>query len=564
MLHTARLVLTLCIVTVAMLLSLIAAATPPAVRLPEASTASSSAAFDALASPPLHTQLLSTLSTLSPVPIPFLSGVESLLSGDFSAWLLLSPHWWYDWLVFTWSQDPGHLALEALCLAVILYLWLRKPYDPRDQEKLSREEEEELLRSWKAEPLAAPLPATTALRHTPVIQAYSHQHLTIGGRSFLSFASFNFLGLSSLPGIKAACRQTIEKYGVGSCGPRGFYGSFDVHLEVERRLAEFLHGAACILYSDGIATLASVIPAFSKRGDLIVCDEAVNFGIQQGIRLSRSNVLYFKHNDMQDLERILSQVQEKELRHPSKLNRRFIVTEGIALHSGDISPLPHIVRLKQRYKYRLILDDTLAIGVLGATGRGSLEHWAVGIEQCDLYCASMDGALATVGGFCIGAQQIVDHQRLSGAGYCFSASSPPYTGTAAILAVDYIDQHAELCRTLREKAGSLRRLLGSVPQLQVVGKASDADSPVVHLVLRDGSGVREEDETALLRIANKLYTDDSIVVVVPEYIPAERANPPVSIMVSVTAEHEDKDLERLLKALKKAAQDVLGKRPQLH
>ena len=429
----------------------------------------------------LHSPFLSQLSAISPLPLPFLDRLDPLLSGAFPLSNFLSPHWWYEQLASTWAQDPGHLLLELLCLCVIGYLYLRKPYDPRDQERLSPQEEEELLRTWRPEPLHSSPHPNTALRTTPIVTAYSHQHLTIAGRSYLSFASSNFLGIAGLPSIRAACRATIEKYGVGSCGPRGFYGSFDIHLEVEARLADFFHGQACILYSDGIATLASVIPAFSKRGDLIVCDDAVHFGIQQGIRLSRSNVLYYKHNDMEDLERILRQVQEKELRQPQgKLNRRFIITEGISEHCGDVAPLPHIIRLKQRYRYRLILDDSFAIGVLGNTGRGSLEHWSVDSEQCDLYCASLDHSTATVGGFCIGSNQVVDHQRLSGAGYCFSASSPPYTATAAILALEHIQQHPELCKAVRDRAGSTRKLLSTLPLLQVTGKPErDGVSPVI-------------------------------------------------------------------------------------
>ena len=388
----------------------------------------------------LHSPLLSQLSALSPVPLPFLDRLDPVLSGAFPLSNLLSIHWWFDQLVFTWAQDPGHLALEVLCFCVIVYLYHRKPYDPRDQERLSPQEEDDLIRTWKPEPLATAPPALAALRQVPVVQAYNHQQLVIGGKAYLSFASSNFLGVASLQSVKAACRATIEKYGVGSCGPRGFYGSFDIHLEVEARLAEFFHAPACILYSDGIATLASVIPAFSKRGDLIVCDEAVHFGIQQGIRLSRSNVLYYKHNDMEDLERILNQVQEKDLRQPGKLNRRFIITEGISEHCGDLAPLPHIVRLKQRYKYRLILDDSFALGVLGATGRGSLEHWSLDVEQCDLLCASLDHATATVGGFCIGSHQVVDHQRLSGAGYCFPELDTRVLTDAGFLFLSEIEQ----------------------------------------------------------------------------------------------------------------------------
>ena len=364
--------------------------------------------------------VLSHISSLSPFTIPFLDRLDDLLSGALPLSTFVTPAFWYNWLVYTWEQDPGHLLLEILCLGIILYLWHRRPYDPRDDERLSPQDEEELIRSWKPEPLAAPPPPNLSLRLTPVVSSYNHQHVNIAGRQYVNWVSTNWLGVSSLPQVKTACRETIEKYGVGSCGPRGFYGSFDLHLEVERRLAEFFGGEACILYSDAIATMSSVIPAFSKRGDLIVCDEGCHFGIQQGIRLSRSNVLYYKHNDMDDLERILHQVQEKDMRGQSggKLNRRFIVTEGISQHHGTITPLPQIIRLKQRYKYRLILDDTMAVGVLGATGRGSLEQFAVDTEQCDMYCASMEASFASVGGFCIGSKQVVNHQRLSGAGYC--------------------------------------------------------------------------------------------------------------------------------------------------
>ena len=365
--------------------------------------------------------VLSHISSLSPFTIPFLDRLDDILSGAIPLSTFVQPQFWYNWFIYTWEQDPGHLLLEVLCVGIILYLWHRRPYDPKDDERLSPQEEEELIRAWKPEPLAAPPPPNLALRATPIVSSYSHQHVTIAGKQYVNWVSTNWLGVSSLQRVKDACRETIEKYGVGSCGPRGFYGSFDLHLEVEKRLAEFFGGEACILYSDAIATMSSVIPAFSKRGDLIVCDEGCHFGIQQGIRLSRSNVLYYKHNDMDDLERILHQVQEKDMRghSGSKLNRRFIITEGISSHHGTITPLPHIVRLKQRYKYRLILDDTMAVGVLGATGRGSLEQWAVDVEQCDMYCASMEAAFASVGGFCIGSKQVVDHQRLSGAGYCF-------------------------------------------------------------------------------------------------------------------------------------------------
>ena len=201
----------------------------------------------------------------------------------------------------------------------------------------------------------------------------------------------------------------------------------------------------------------------------------------------------------------------------------------------------------------------MAVGVLGKTGRGSIEHFAVDVEQCDMYCASMEAAFGSVGGFCIGSNQIVNHQRLSGAGYCFSASSPPYTVTAALQAMEYIDEKPELCAALREKASTMRALLSDMPGLQVTGKAEeDSHSPLVHLVLKESSGSRDDDEALLLKLANKLYADDAVLVCVPEYIAGERQMPPASLQVCVTVEHEKAEMDKLAKAMRKAAVEVLG------
>ncbi len=114
---------------------------------------------------------------------------------------------------------------------------------------------------------------------------------------------------------QAACAATIDKYGVGACGPRGFYGTIDVHLDLEARLSQFLSTQGTILYSYDLATIPSVIPAFANRNDLIICDEAVNYSIQKGCNLSRAKVLYFKHNDMGDLERVLKGVVDEDKKH---------------------------------------------------------------------------------------------------------------------------------------------------------------------------------------------------------------------------------------------------------
>ncbi len=179
--------------------------------------------------------------------------------------------------------------------------------------------------------------------------------------------------------FKESAISAIEKYGVGSCGPRGFYGTIDVHLDLEQKLAKFFNVEEGIIYSYGFSTIASAIPAYSKRGDIIFADEGVHFAIQKGIVASRSDVRYFKHNDIDDLERLLKEQEEADIKNPkkAKITRRFLVIEGLYLNHGDLCPLPRMVDLKYKYKYRIFLDETVSFATIGKTGRGVTEYYNI-------------------------------------------------------------------------------------------------------------------------------------------------------------------------------------------
>lgn len=125
----------------------------------------------------------------------------------------------------------------------------------------------------------------------------------------------NFLGIAGNTEVRDACHKTINKYGVGSCGPRGFYGTIDVHLELEERIAKFMGTQEAILYSYDLATLSSVIPAFANKKDLIIADEGCSYAIQNGCHLSRAKTVYFKHNDVEDLKKILEKVKEDDRKY---------------------------------------------------------------------------------------------------------------------------------------------------------------------------------------------------------------------------------------------------------
>lgn len=162
------------------------------------------------------------------------------------------------------------------------------------------------------------------------------------GRTATNLASLNLYNLVSNDALKERAVATLRTYGVGPCGPPGFYGTQDVHMKTEADIASHLGTAACIVYAQAFSTISSVIPAFSKRGDIIVADKALNYAARKGIQISRSTVRWYEHNDLEDLERVLQRVVREQAGKP--LTRRFIVTEGLFENVGDVLDLPKTVR----------------------------------------------------------------------------------------------------------------------------------------------------------------------------------------------------------------------------
>lgn len=162
------------------------------------------------------------------------------------------------------------------------------------------------------------------------------------GRTVTNLATYNFYNFVGNETLKEKAVHTLRTYGVGPCGPPGFYGTQDVHQKLEADVAGHLGVPACIVYAQAFSTISSVIPSFSKRGDIIVADKAVNFAIRKGIQISRSTVRWYEHNDMADLERVLAKVTKDQAGKP--LTRRFIITEGLFENIGDVTNLPKLVR----------------------------------------------------------------------------------------------------------------------------------------------------------------------------------------------------------------------------
>ncbi|XP_022131728.1 long chain base biosynthesis protein 1 isoform X2 [Momordica charantia] len=386
----------------------------------------------------------------------------------------------------------------------------------------------------------------------PVLESASGPHTIIKGKEVVNFASANYLGLIGHEKLLESCTHALEKYGVGSCGPRGFYGTIDVHLDCEARIAKFLGTPDSILYSYGLSTMFSAIPAFCKRGDVVVADEGVHWGIQNGLHLSRSTIVYFRHNDMKSLRDTLEKITAGNER--AKKLRRYIVVEAVYQNSGQIAPLDEIIKLKEEYRFRVLLDESNSFGVLGCTGRGLTEHCGVSVDKIDIVTAAMGHALATEGGFCTGSARVIDHQRLSSSGYVFSASLPPYLASAAITAIDLLEEHPILLTKLKKNIVTLWQGLSDIPGLKL---ASNQESPIVFLILEKSTGSVQNDLQLLENIAERALREYSVLIPTSKRSTLDKCRLPVGIRLMVSAGHSESDLLKATESLRSVAVAVL-------
>lgn len=478
--------------------------------------------------------------------------------------------WWIQLL----EDDPLHVVIETILIVFVVYIVLIKRWkdDWRENSSsngevaLSEKEKEDLVREWKPAPLAPELTKEEEeeeQQNKIIISKVDGSKVTIEGRegTVLNFASHDFLGLgSSQPTLKDVSKEALKKYGCGSCGPRGFYGTTDVHLHLEETFSSFCKTESAILYSDGASTVTSAIAAFAKRGDLLVVDEGVYDPIQTGVMLSRANVLFYKHNDMDDLRRVLLHVKETDAkigRKPSE-QRRFIVAEALYKHHGHITPLDKVVELKNEFSYRLILDESFSFGSLGPTGRGVVELYGKDImKDVEIVTISLENSIASIGGICVGTLEVVDHQRLSGAGYCFSASSPPFLASAAIQSLTLLKEEPHLIKTLHHNIHMLREAItNSLPQLMIT---SDKLSPLIFLRLVNTSSMTEDEESSILkRIVDQCLQYGVMIVLAANYNETHfKLIPPPCIQITITAAHSEYDIQMLVDSMKKTLTDVL-------
>ncbi len=271
--------------------------------------------------------------------------------------------------------------------------------------------------------------------------------VTIDGQPRLNFCANNYLGLANHPRLRAAAKNAIDAYGIGPGAVRTIAGTMSLHIELEKRLAEFKRAEACISLQSGFTANLATIPALVGKGDVIFSDELNHASIIDGCRLSRAQVVRYKHNDTVDLERVIADTKT--------YNRRLIVTDGVFSMDGDIAPLDKICEVAEAHNIMLMVDDAHGEGVLGEGGRGIVDHFGLH-GRVDIEVGTLSKAFGVVGGLVAGKQAIIDWLRQRGRPFLFSSAMTVPDTAACIEAVNMLDASSELVEKLWANAAIFR------------------------------------------------------------------------------------------------------------
>ncbi|MDD4715694.1 MAG: pyridoxal phosphate-dependent aminotransferase family protein [Oscillospiraceae bacterium] len=259
------------------------------------------------------------------------------------------------------------------------------------------------------------------------------------GKRRIMLGSNNYLGLTTNPEVIEAGRKALEQYGSGCSGSRFLNGTLRMHLELEAELADFLGKEAVVTFSTGFQTNLGIISAVVGRGDYVICDRENHASIYDGCRLSFGKMLRYKHNDMEELERVLQRIPDTA--------GRLIVTDGVFSMGGDIARLPDIVTLAKKYGARVMVDDAHALGVIGEGGRGTASYFGLE-DDVDIYMGTFSKSLASLGGYMATRADVAEYVRHSSRPFIFSASIPPASCAAALAALRYLRRNPEIVTRL--------------------------------------------------------------------------------------------------------------------
>ncbi|NQT81348.1 MAG: aminotransferase class I/II-fold pyridoxal phosphate-dependent enzyme [Candidatus Aminicenantes bacterium] len=363
------------------------------------------------------------------------------------------------------------------------------------------------------------------------IQEVENNKVTVNGKEMIMIGSNNYLGLLDHPKVMKAAQEAVDKYGVATCGSRFLNGTLDIHVELEKRLAKFIKKETALTFSTGFQTNQGIISTLIAKGDAVITDKMVHASIVDASRLSYGDVLKYKHNDMADLERQISSLDEDV--------GKLIVVDGVFSMEGDLADLPGVIEVAKKYNAKVMVDDAHGIGVMGKNGRGTLEHFGVE-DDVDLIMGTFSKSFASLGGFVAGEKKVISYIKHFARSLIFSASITPASVATVLATLEIIETEPER----REKLWGITKKMKS--GFQAMGyNTGPTETPIIPIIV--GS-----DELAFMLW--KLIKEDGIFTnpVVYPAVPKGQS----LIRTSYSATHTNEELDTVLQSFEKCGKQL--------
>ncbi len=353
----------------------------------------------------------------------------------------------------------------------------------------------------------------------------------IDGHKIIMFGSNAYTGLPSDPRIIAASHAALDKYGTGCAGSRFLNGTLDLHIKLEKEIAKYIGKEDVLGYSTGFSVNEGVLSVVVGRGDYIICDDRDHASIVDGRRLSFATQLHYKHNDMEDLERVLAKLPHEAI--------KLIVVDGVFSMEGDLAKLPQIVELKHKYNCSVMVDEAHGIGVFGREGRGVCDHFGL-TDEVDLIMGTFSKSLASIGGFIASDFDTINWLRHTSRTYIFSASNSPAATAAALEALHILQKEPERIEHLWDVTNyALKRFREEGFEI------GDTESPIIPLYVHD------VDKTFLV---TKLAYDAGVFI--NPVIPPACAPQDTLVRFALMATHTKDQVDQAIEILKKIFMDM--------
>ena len=368
-------------------------------------------------------------------------------------------------------------------------------------------------------------------RRLRILDGEQKAHTTFDHRSVVNLSSNNYLGLTTHPRLRDRALEAVQTYGVGSGSVRTIAGTMAIHMELERRLAEFKQVEAVVVFQSGFTANAGTVSAILTKEDVVISDELNHASIIDGCRLSRATVKVFPHKDVDAARRIIKDLPSTQ--------RRLLITDGVFSMDGDLGPLPALCELAEETGCIMMVDDAHASGVFGKNGRGTIDHFGMH-GRVDVQVGTLSKAIGALGGYVAGSRNLIEFLYQRARPFLFSTSHPPAVAAACIAALDVLLEHPEIMEQLWDNTRFFKT------GLERLGfNTGISESPITPVIAGDSAKAN--------RLSDRLFEEGVFAQAIGfPTVARDKAR----VRTIVTATHTREDLQYALDAFAKVGREI--------